>query len=235
MLALSSFADRLPLARGLSALCAALTALLLGLGWALADLTAVTLTPSQLQVAEQKYGAPARQRLEDWLALMRDNKGKSEREKLKLANDFFNQIPWVSDPEHWSQTDYWATPTEMLVTNGGDCEDFSIAKYFTLIALGVPMDKLRITYVRARDVAPIDQAHMVLTYYPTPNAIPLVLDNLNPEILPATQRGDLTPVYSFNGEGLWLAKDRGSSQRAGSSTRLSLWTGLTARMGRELQ
>ena len=58
-------------------------------------------------------------------------------------------LPWISDDEHWGKRDYWATPIEMLATNGGDCEDFSIAKYLTLTQLRVPSDKLRITYVRA--------------------------------------------------------------------------------------
>jgi predicted transglutaminase-like cysteine proteinase len=129
--------------------------------------------------------------------------------------------------------DYWATPTEMLASNGGDCEDYSIAKYFTLLALGVNIDKLRITYVKARNLPPAEQAHMVLTYYAKPDAIPLVLDNLVPEIKPASERADLLPVYSFNGDGLWLAKERGSGRVEGGSAKISLWTQLNSRMGKE--
>jgi predicted transglutaminase-like cysteine proteinase len=122
----------------------------------------------------------------------------------------------------------------MLASNGGDCEDFSIAKYFSLVALGVSIDKLRITYVKARDYNPVSQAHMVLTYYATPGVMPLVLDNLIPEIKPASQRPDLTPVYSFNGDGLWLAKARGDGKAVkGGSGNISLWRGLIARMGKE--
>lgn len=187
-----------------------------------------------LSSAERKYGSSARSRLEQWQRLMDTAKGKSESAKLTLVNDFFNQIPFVSDYDHWGKSDYWATPVEMLASNGGDCEDFSIGKYFTLLTLGVSIDKLKITYVKTRDPNPINQAHMVLTYYSTPDAVPLVLDNLIPEIKAADQRPDLTPVYSFNGAGLWLARERGEGKRVqGGSNNIGLWRDLLARMGQE--
>ena len=195
---------------------------------------AIQLGENVLASAEKKYGAGARQRLTSWLKLIAENKKKAETEKLKLVNDFFNQIPFISDEEHWGVQDYWATPSEMLASNGGDCEDYSIGKYFTLLALNVGMDKMRITYVKARNLPPADQAHMVLTYYAKPDAVPLVLDNIVREIRPATERADLTPVYSFNGEGLWLAKERGSG-RVGGSEKISLWTQMNARMGKEFE
>ncbi len=80
---------------------------------------------------------------------------------------------------------------ELLTTNGGDCEDFSIAKYLTLRAMGVPDDQLRIIYVKALE---LNQAHMVLAWYKTPGSDPLILDNLINDIKPASQRNDLEPV-----------------------------------------
>lgn len=209
--------------------------LLLAASLAISSATEIALHLSEKVVAsaERKFGTGARQRLTAWMKLVAENKKKSETEKLRIVNDFFNQIPFVSDEEHWGIRDYWATPVEMLATNGGDCEDFSIAKYFTLLALGVNIDRLRITYVKAMDRNPIDQAHMVLTYYSKPDAIPLVLDNLVPEVKPATQRSDLTPVYSFNGDGLWLAKERGSGRVAGGAGQISLWKEMNARLGKE--
>jgi predicted transglutaminase-like cysteine proteinase len=115
----------------------------------------------------------------------------------------------------------------MLTSFGADCEDYSIAKYFTLRELGIDDAKLRITYVKALNW---DEAHMVLTYSPTPNEMPLVLDNLKSEILPANLRTDLIPVYSFNATGLWLAKERGTGQFVGSSDRLSLWVDMLERL-----
>jgi predicted transglutaminase-like cysteine proteinase len=214
-------------------------------GWALAVMLAFTsiaisenfevvLSERQLAAVEAKYGQPARKRLTSWVDLIAANKQKSEQEKLNLANDFFNQLLFVSDMDHWGVVDYWATPFEMISTGGGDCEDFSIGKYFTLLALGVPSDKLKITYVKARNLGVANQAHMVLTYYANPSAMPLVLDNLIPEIKPADQRPDLTPVYSFNGDGLWLAKERGVGKSVSGGNKISLWRDMLARMGKEL-
>ena len=191
------------------------------------------LTDRVLASINKKHGPAASERVAHWKRLMETNRGLSEKEKLVLVNDFFNQVPFVSDLDHWGKEDYWATPLEMLATFGADCEDFSIAKYFTLVQIGVPVQKLQITYVKATTWNPVSQAHMVLVYYPTPEAIPLVLDNLIPEIMPASARKDLIPVYSFNGEGLWFAKERGTGKSAGRSDRIKLWRDLNERMGRE--
>lgn len=215
-----------------------LRALVLGLllcfGFLLAQDVSLQLTEKVMASAEKKYGAGARVRLQAWVKLIADNRKKPEAEKLKLANDFFNQIPWASDIEHWGVEDYWATPVEMLASNSGDCEDYAIGKYFTLLALGFPMDRLRINYVLAPAQDPANQAHMVLTYYPKPDAVPFVLDNLIKEIKLASARPDLVPVYGFNGEGLWLAKERASGRAGSSSSKISLWAQLTERLGKEL-
>jgi predicted transglutaminase-like cysteine proteinase len=210
-------------------------ALLVAINALLAADFAIQLSEKVLASAERKYGVAARQRLVAWTRLIAENKKKGEAEKLKLANDFFNEVPFATDIEHWGIQDYWATPTEMLASNGGDCEDYAIGKYFTLLALGVGVDRLRITYVKARNLPPADQAHMVLTYYAKPDAIPLVLDNLVTDIKPGSQRPDLLPVYSFNGDGLWLAKERGSGRVEGGVSRISLWTQLNARLGKEFE
>lgn len=181
-----------------------------------------------LNKIQQKFGVEAVNRIEQWQNLMRTGKNLPEKEKLERVNQFFNQrIEFVDDIYLWGVKDYWATPLEFLSRGAGDCEDYSIAKYFTLKELGVSEKKIRITYVKALKLR---QAHMVLTYFETPRSVPLVLDNLIPTIKPATQRKDLLPVYSFNGSGLWLAKSRGSGKKVGSSSRLNMWGELKARM-----
>ena len=206
----------------------------LGIAALLFGLFTLTVT-ANLEISEalllhihNKYGVVAEQRVIQWQRLMQTAKDLPDREKLERVNDFFNQnVDFVDDLIHWSVDDYWATPIEFLATGAGDCEDYSIAKYFTLLELGVEEKKMRITYVKAYQ---LNQAHMVLTYFATPKAVPLVLDNLIPVIKPATQRTDLLPVYSFNGSGLWLAKSRGEGKRVGGSDRLSLWADLKQRM-----
>lgn len=203
---------------------------ILWLGVAIAFAESIDLTDEVVVWAKQKYGDEAGKRVESWRSLMQDNHDTGEVEKLKLVNDFFNQIPYQSDAILWDQKDYWATPLELLVREGGDCEDYSIAKYFTLKEMGVADEKLRIMYVKSVE---LNQSHMVLTYYPNPSAIPKVLDNLNPQLLSASSRLDLTPVYSFNADGLWLAKSLGKGKKVGSSKRLSLWQEVKKRMRQE--
>ncbi|MCM8921049.1 MAG: transglutaminase-like cysteine peptidase [Candidatus Thiodiazotropha sp.] len=203
---------------------------ILWLGVAIAFAESIDLTDEVVTWAKQKYGDDAGKRVESWRSLMQDNHDTGEVEKLKLVNDFFNQIPYQSDAILWDQKDYWATPLELLVREGGDCEDYSIAKYFTLKEMGVADEKLRIMYVKSVE---LNQSHMVLTYYPNPSAIPKVLDNLNPQLLSASSRLDLTPVYSFNADGLWLAKSLGKGKKVGSSKRLSLWQEVKKRMRQE--
>lgn len=180
-----------------------------------------------LNYIEKKYGLTARHRLESWDSLMHLGRGISDRKKLQQVNDFFNQLRFVSDEIHWQAKDYWATPIEFISTNGGDCEDFALAKYFTLRELGISDKKLRLTYVKA---IKLNQAHMVLSYFETPASEPLILDNLDTEIRRASLRSDLVPVYSFNGKGLWLAKEREQGRLVGKSSRISRWTDIIKRM-----
>ena len=114
----------------------------------------------------------------------------------------------------------------MLSRGQGDCEDFAIAKYFALMAAGVPSTKMRLVYVRAQTGA-VSQAHMVLAYYEEPGAEPLILDNLLGDIRPASRRPDLTPVFSFNAEGLWQGV--GPSSAGDPSARLSRWRAVLAK------
>ncbi|WP_110459076.1 transglutaminase-like cysteine peptidase [Shewanella algidipiscicola] len=179
---------------------------------------------------ESRYGERAGKRAKAWFKVLNEAQGLNELEKITKVNNFFNLFRFVDDIKLWGDSNYWASPMEFIGVNGGDCEDFSIAKYFTLLQLGIDDDKLRITMVKATSV---NQYHMVLAYYETPGSIPLVLDNLDRTIKPATQRNDLIPVYSFNGRQLWLNKEKGRGVLAGSSERLEKWNDLKQRLGVE--
>jgi predicted transglutaminase-like cysteine proteinase len=156
--------------------------------------------------------------------------GQDEAAKLTAINQFFNRrIVFASDVEVWGQTDYWASPLEMLAKGRGDCEDYVIGKYFSLLAAGVPVAHLRLVYVRATIGGPGGEvlAHMVLAHYAAPGAEPMILDNLISEIRPASRRPDLEPVFSFNGEGLWQGV---GAQSAGDPVaRLSRWREVLAK------
>lgn len=190
--------------------------------------------PNLIEHVRQSHGPAAAGRVQAWGELMRRLPQLDEAGRLQGVNRFFNRIPQVEDQALWGARDYWATPLELLALGGGDCEDFALAKYFTLKAAGVPLEKLRITYVRAwlpkqKRMEP----HMVLAYYPEPDSDPLILDNLVPEIRPAPERTDLTPTHSFNAEGLWSARQRGQNGRLGDASRLPRWVELLDRMKTE--
>lgn len=180
-----------------------------------------------LQKVQEKYGKEAVMRLVSWEDLLRDNSA-TDREKLEKVNSFFNKnIVFVSDMDNYGVEDYWATPVESLSRGAGDCEDYAIAKYFSLKMMGVAEEKLRIAYVKSLQY---NMFHMVMVYYSNPGADPLVLDNLVDSIKPASERRDLLPIFTFNGAGLWLAHDRGQGKLVGKSSRLTAWNDLLQRM-----
>jgi predicted transglutaminase-like cysteine proteinase len=174
---------------------------------------------------EQRFGTGTTVRLEAWKRYATQRKGAplSEAELLVEVNRTLNRVRFVDDAVHWKEPDYWATPAESVGSNGADCEDFSIAKYFLLKELGVPIARMRMTYVKA---VKLNQAHMVLAYYARPDAEPLVLDNLEDTVRPASQRTDLIPVYSFNDEEVWIEL-RG---RSGTPQQLRNWRALMERL-----
>lgn len=173
------------------------------------------------------------QRFGAWRELIVAAASIPEPDRLKRVNDFFNrQLVFGDDPVVWGQADYWATPIESLGRGAGDCEDFAIAKYYTLRMVGVESAKLRLIYVRARtgvaDGTPT-QAHMVLAFYGQADAEPLVLDNLIGDIRPASRRPDLSPVFSFNSEGVFVGATGKDSTVAAGLGRLSRWEDLLRR------
>jgi predicted transglutaminase-like cysteine proteinase len=187
------------------------------------------------QTAVKRFGAQAGAAIRDWQQALEDVRKSSEREKLQFINAYFNgRVRWVDDQTTWGVQDYWATPLESLGRSQGDCEDYVIAKYFSLKYLGVPVAKLRLTYAKLRMGGPastITQAHMVLAYYSSPDAEPLILDNLISEMRPASRRADLAPVFSFNTEGVWMTG--GQPPPAGGSSGLTRWQDLLTRMNTE--
>ena len=198
----------------------------------------VTFSQNLLDYVSRQFSPDAPKRLLIWQKLLNDMRGaeaigatqsetKAESLTLRKINTFINQIPYYSDIAHWRKEDYWATPVEMLASYGGDCEDYSIAKYLSLKELGIPIERLRITYVRAKN---LNESHMVLAYYPTPDSEPLIMDNLIPELRPASQRPDLEPVYSFNDDDLWAAS---GVARKGGASNVRLWRDLLAKLARE--
>jgi len=157
-----------------------------------------------LEKIEKEYGFFAKNRVIALVGMMNKAQDLDTRGKLEAVNDFFNKTPYGFDKDVWGVSDYWATRLEFIGKDKGDCEDYVIAKYFTLVDLGIDPKTLFMGYVK---YTPTNVAHMVLLYYETPQSEPLVLDNYNRKIFPASARKDLIPVYSFSGSALLDAKN----------------------------
>src|SRR5699024_6545901 len=193
----SSSLLRLGLGIGAMAVCVALLVANGGAALALQfDEQAIT------QHARSHHGERAASYVGNWLKMLNHAKALSERDQLNEVNEFWNTyIVGDDDINIWGKEDYWATPLETLAKGVGDCEDFVIAKYFSLVRAGVDPEKLRFIYVRARIGGPSSSttiAHMVLGYYTTHAAEPHIFDNLSDSIRPAGSRPGLHPVFMFN-------------------------------------
>ncbi|MBE0615895.1 MAG: transglutaminase-like cysteine peptidase [Burkholderiales bacterium] len=170
-----------------------------------------------MQFAKEQKSKPFSQHL--------DSAQGREADALQIVNDAINsKMKWLDDNVHWGVEDYWATPAESIASAGGDCEDYSIAKYYMLKELGVPLARMRITYVRALTLK--GQAHMVLAYFSTPDAEPLILDNLDGRVRPASQRTDLDPVYSFNDDEVQIVK----GGKRGRPSQIRSWLAVQERL-----
>ena len=204
-------------------------ALLLALSLAyVASLAEPNLDKTQA-LAQQRYGERAAQTIAAWRQLIEESRALPDNDKVNKVNTFFNRrILFKPDMEVYNQEDYWATPLEFMGNGAGDCEDFAISKYMTLQMLGIGNEHLRLVYVRYKVGTTTPIAHMVLGYYPQPTEEPLILDNLISSVRPASMRTDLSPVFSFNGDGLWVGGAATSS--ADPTARLSRWRDVLARM-----
>jgi predicted transglutaminase-like cysteine proteinase len=199
-----------------------------GFGWTLA---APELDKMQA-LAQERYGPRGAEVIVSWRRMVEESRELPVEQKLNNVNTFFNRrILYELDPVVWQQNDYWASPLEFMGRGAGDCEDFSISKYMTLLLLGVPNEKLRMIYVRAKTAGAKTEAHMVLGYYDDPLGEPVILDNLITSVRPASRRSDLTPIFSFNNQGLWVAGQQSSS--ADPTARLSKWREVLDRMKQE--
>ena len=183
-----------------------------------------------------QHGEATLKVIDQWIALIKKIEPLSDQEKLQYTNNFFNSaVSWITDQDNWQQEDYWATPLETLARRKGDCEDFSISKYITLVLSGMPEEKLRITYVKARiteNGVARNQAHMVLAYYPQPMSEPLILDNIARDIVRGSLRRDLTPVFGFNTGVITVGHGTKPSNEK-PTNRLSRWGDALAKMKQE--
>jgi predicted transglutaminase-like cysteine proteinase len=133
-----------------------------------------------------------------WNTLKAQFRNKSELERLRAVTKFFNKWPYRLDMANWGVSDYWETPWEFL-RKSGDCEDYSIAKFYALKELGFTGDQLRI-------VAVLDSirgiGHAILAVYATDDIY--ILDNQTDMVLSHTKYKQYIPQYSVNEHYRWM-------------------------------
>ncbi len=137
--------------------------------------------------------------------LLTDLKGASDIKKLNVVNTWVNYIKYKSDKKVYGMSDYWATLYEFIGKGMGDCEDYTITKYYILKDLGVDPNRLKFTYVIYKNRRGKRISHMVLAYLKVPKPKTkediLILDNNNRLVLPASKRKDLVKVVKMiNGD-----------------------------------
>lgn len=194
-----------------------------------ASLLASAIEPVDFQAVAIQYGENAEKRFLSLKKLLKETQTLSEKEQLVRVNDFFNQIPYGSDLKIWGNEDYWATPIELLSKGRGDCEDYAIAKFFTLLELGVPKEKLFLTYVVTDNLT---RRHMVLAYYEYENSVPLILDNRILHIDSEAMNRNYIPLYRFNLNDFITYGHGGERKGFLETKKLSKWEELTKRLGK---
>lgn len=156
--------------------------------------------------------------LKSWRTLIHSATGLSRREKIKVVNEFFNRWPYKRDPEVYGVSEYWATPDEFMARSG-DCEDYSIAKYFALRQLGFAKEDLRVVILMDRIRA---IGHAVLAVYHEGDI--LILDSLSNLITSHERYRHYVPQYSMNETTRWS-----HVRKAGVDEPKTFYQGLLAR------
>jgi len=157
-------------------------------------------TNHELSNIQKKFGSIAKNRVVDYTETMNTIKHYPKKKQLIRVNFYLNQLLPQVDLLNQNQIDYWETPKEFLIRGYGDCEDYAIIKYFTLLKLGFSHDKLFLTTVYEKYTG---QLHMVLSYFESKNKPPLILDNLSFRILDIKQRNDLKVDKFINSDGVY--------------------------------
>ncbi len=135
--------------------------------------------------------------LRNWHHIINSAAKLNRAGKIRAVNEFFNRWPYKEDREIYGRSEYWAAPSEFMARSG-DCEDYSIAKYFALRQLGFGEDELRVV-ILMDEIRGI--GHAVLAIYEEDKII--VLDSLSNLILPHDRYKHYRPQYSMNESRRW--------------------------------
>ena len=136
--------------------------------------------------------------MREWLSFLDGLRNRDRAAQIEAVNGYMNRKRYVVDPVNWGLSDYWASPLQFMTRNG-DCEDYAIAKYFSLRWLGLPASAMRIVVLHDMNLR---VAHAILVVYDDDRA--LVLDNQVRGVVEAAAIRHYRPIYSINEHHWWL-------------------------------
>lgn len=133
-----------------------------------------------------------------WRIFLNRLQGRAQMEQLDYVNQYINQYAYLLDPVNYGLKDYWATPRQFMYRTG-DCEDYAIAKYTSLLHLGWPKELMRVVVLQDENLG---IPHAILVVYINGQA--LVLDNQIPQVIDASRIRHYKPIFSINEDRWWL-------------------------------
>ena len=133
-----------------------------------------------------------------WRIFLNKLKDIAPLDQLEYVNKYMNQYAYLLDPINYGKKDYWATPKEFMYRTG-DCEDYAISKYISLVHLGWPKENMRIVVLQDQN---LNVAHAILVVYVNDQA--LVLDNQIPQVIDSTRIKHYKPIFSITDDRWWL-------------------------------
>lgn len=165
------------------------------------DISAFTKWTTVMARFESQMGAQSgTPRVQQWKSTIQDLRGKSARAQISGVNDYINAVKYIEDKNNYRKSDYWATPLEFF-SKGGDCEDYAIAKFASLRALGFSSDQMRIAIVQDKIK---NIPHAILIVYTDEGTF--VLDNQDKRTRTAQDVNRYQPIFSINSNNWWLHK-----------------------------
>lgn len=135
--------------------------------------------------------------LYNWLSFLESIKDYGDAKKLDLVNRYSNEHPYIIDRVNWGVEDYWESPGEFLIKSG-DCEDYAIIKYMSLVIMGFNPNNLRVVVLQDNN---LNVLHSVLAVYLEDKIY--ILDNQISKVTEDTKIYHYKPIYSINYNQWW--------------------------------
>jgi predicted transglutaminase-like cysteine proteinase len=136
--------------------------------------------------------------LKPWYNFLNSLQGLSKRQQIERVNQYANRQPYIQDIDNYGQADYWAVVREFL-SRSGDCEDYSLTKFFSLRLLGFTNDELRIVVLQDTNLR-IGHAVLSVKY----GGDELILDNQSRQVISHRSIKHYVPLYTVNEKQWWL-------------------------------